>query len=62
MKLFVLAQMRAIVTRTERVTPQLMKKVYDDELKPVHPMLAALRSGDPERIAQYSDLTIPDID
>lgn len=61
-KLFVLAQMRAIVTRTERVTPQLMKKVYDDELKPVHPMLAALRSGDPERIAQYSDLTIPDID
>lgn len=61
-KLFVLAQMRAIVTRTERVTPQLMKKVYDDELKPVHPMLAALRTGDPERIAQYSDLTIPDID
>jgi hypothetical protein len=61
-KLFVLAQLRAIVTRTERVTPQLMKKVYDDELKPVHPMLAALRSGDPELIARYSDLTIPDID
>jgi hypothetical protein len=61
-KLFVLAQLRAIVTRTERVTLQLMKKVYDDELKPVHPMLAALRSGDPERIVKYSDLTIPDID
>lgn len=61
-KLFVLAQLRAIVTRTERVTPQLMRKVYDDELKPVHPMLAALRSGDPELIIKYSDLTIPDID
>ncbi|MDP1664236.1 MAG: AAA family ATPase [Methylobacter sp.] len=61
-KLFVLAQLRAIVTRTERVTPKLMKKVYDDELKPVHPMLAALRSGDPEMIVKYSDLSIPDID
>ena len=61
-KLFVLAQLRAIVTRTERVTPQLMKRVYEDELRPVHPMLAALRSGDPELIIKYSDLTIPDID
>jgi len=61
-KLFVLAQLRAIVTRIERITPQLMKKVYDDELKPVHPMLAALKSGDSELIARYSDLTIPDID
>ena len=61
-KLFVLAQLRAIITRTERVTPGLMQKVYDDELKPVHPMLDALRSGDPERILKYSDLTIPDFD
>ena len=61
-KLFVLAQLRAIATRTERITSALLKRVYDDELKPVHPMLAALRSGDPERIAYYSDLIIPDID
>ncbi len=61
-KLFVLAQLRAIVTQVERITPQLMRKVYEDELKPVHPMLAALRAGDPEMIIKYSDLTIPDID
>ncbi len=61
-KLFVLSQLRAIATRTERITPALMKQVYADELKPVHSMLAALRSGDPELIARYSDLTIPDID
>lgn len=61
-KLFVLAQLRAIVTRTERITVKLLKQVYDDELKPVHPMLAALRSGDVERIMEYSDLYIPDMD
>jgi len=61
-KLFVLAQIRAIVTRTERITVQLMRRVYDDELKPVHPMLDALRSEDPERIAEFSDLTIPNVD
>jgi hypothetical protein len=39
-----------------------MQKVYQDELKPIHPMIDALRSGDATRIAMYSDLTIPDID
>lgn len=61
-KLFILAQLRAIATRTERITVQLLKKVYQDELKPVHPMISALRSGDSELIMQYSDLTIPDMD
>jgi len=61
-KLFVLAQVRAIATRTERITPALLRQVYDDEFKPVHPMLVALRSGDPELIAQFSDLKMPDID
>lgn len=61
-KLFVLAQLRAIVTGVERITTNILKKVYENELKPVHPMLAALRSGDPERIAEFSDLMIPDID
>lgn len=61
-KLFVLAQLRAIATRTERLTTKLLKQVYKDELKPVHPMLEALRSGDEELIAKYSDLSFPDID
>lgn len=61
-KLFVLCQIRAVVTGTERITPNIMKKVYHDELKPIHPMMEALRSGDPSRIAQYSDLIIPDVD
>jgi hypothetical protein len=61
-KLFVLAQLRAIVTGVERITTNILKKVYESELKPVHPMLAALRSGDPDRIAEFSDLMIPDMD
>lgn len=61
-KLFVLAQHRAITTGLERITIKLLKQVYQDELKPVHPMIKALRSGDPEKIAAYSDLVIPDID
>lgn len=61
-KLFVLSQIRAVVTATERITPNIMKAVYRDELKPIHPMVEALRSGDPSKIARYSDLTIPDVD
>ncbi len=39
-----------------------MEKVYYDDLKPVHSMLGALRSKDPEKIAQYADLTLPGIE
>ncbi|SFC47735.1 AAA family ATPase [Pseudoalteromonas denitrificans] len=61
-KLFVLAQVRAIFTRTERITVNLLRQVYKDEFKPVHPMLAALRSNDAELIQKYSDLCMPNID
>ncbi len=61
-KLFVLAQLRAIASKLERITVQVLRSVYDAELKPVHPMLDAIRSGNPELIAKYSDLRIEDID
>ena len=61
-KLFVLSQLRAIVTGTERITQKIMRQVYEDELQPVHPMLEALKSGDPEKILKYSDLSIRGID
>jgi hypothetical protein len=61
-KLFVLAQLRALSLQKEQISSGLLRQVYDDELKPVHPMLDALRSGIPERIARYSDLVLPDID
>ena len=61
-KLFVLAQLRALALGSERITSGLLRAVYNEELKPVHPMLEALRSGSPEKIARYSDLVVPEID
>lgn len=61
-KLFVLSQLRALAVGKERITAGMMKNVYESELKPVHPMLAALRSGRPEKISEYSDLVVPELD
>lgn len=61
-KLFVLAQLRAIAANKERITSKLLHQIYKEELKPVHPMLEALRSGNIEKISRYSDLIIPDMD
>lgn len=61
-KLFVLSQLRALAIGKERLTSGLLRSVYETELKPVHPMLAALRSGKVEKIAQFSDLVVPELD
>ena len=61
-KLFVLAQIRAIITKAEKITVALLTQVYKDELKPVHRMLGALRSGDMNRIIEFSDLYVPDME
>ena len=61
-KLFVLAQLRAIANKKERVTVGILQSVYKQELKPVHPMLDALRSGDADKIVKYSDLRVVDLD
>ncbi|WP_445947316.1 ATP-binding protein, partial [Shewanella sp.] len=55
-KLFVLAQLRAIANKKERITVGILKSVYKQEFKPVHPMLDALRSGDADKIVKYSDM------
>ncbi|WP_312074682.1 hypothetical protein [Acinetobacter variabilis] len=61
-KLFVLAQIRAIETGIERITIKLLKTTYEQDMIPIHAMIEALRSRDPARIAQYSDLIIPEVD
>lgn len=61
-KLFVLSQLRAIANKKERITAGIMKSVYEQELKPVQPMLDALRSGNAELIVKYSDLRDLDIE
>lgn len=61
-KLFVLAQLRAIDSGLERITVKLLQNTYEEDLKPIHPMIEALQSGRADRIAQFSDLVVPDID
>lgn len=61
-KLYVLAQLRAIDSGLERITVKLLQNTYEEDLKPIHPMIEALQSGRADRIAQFSDLVVPDID
>jgi len=52
----VLAQLRAIANKKERITVGILKSVYKQELKPVHPMLNALRSGDADKILENGEV------
>ena len=61
-KIFVLAQFRAIESCIEKITVTVLRKTYQDDLKPIHPMIRALQSGVANRIAEYSDLVIPEVD
>jgi len=61
-KLYVLSQWRAMILGKEILTVELIKKVYEDDLQPVHKMLQALRGGNPEEIAKYGDLVMPEVE
>lgn len=62
-KLYMLTQFRVITAaKIKKITPSIMQQVALDSLKLVRPMLDALRSGEPERIAKYGDITPIDID
>lgn len=61
-KLFMLAQFRAIGRgqlrgSPEILTPAFLRKVAQDEFKIIRPMIEALRRNDPGALERYSDLT-----
>ncbi|MGC5325179.1 ATP-binding protein [Brevibacillus sp. SYSU BS000544] len=61
-KLYMLAQMSAISTGKEMVNATLIRQVGKESLKLVRPMLDALKSGDPKKIAAYEDIRPIDIE
>ncbi|MEK8209535.1 ATP-binding protein [Paenibacillus sp. FSL L8-0696] len=61
-KLFALAQGRAIRTELERLTPKLISTVAKEELRLVQPMINALRSGMISNIEKYEDIIPMDIE
>jgi AAA domain len=61
-KLFMLSQIRAIATGEEKITKQIIKQVSRDSLRLVKPMLEALKSGIPSKIAKFEDIRPIDMD
>lgn len=60
-KLFFMAQIRAITSNKEEISVELIKKVADENLKLLKPMLKSLKLGDIREIANYSDIMPIDI-
>ncbi|WP_139840770.1 ATP-binding protein [Gottfriedia acidiceleris] len=61
-KIFMIAQLRAISSGTEKLTPAILRKVVKEDLKLVRPMLLALKSGIPSEINKYDDIKPIDMD
>lgn len=60
-KVFFMAQIRAITSNLEEISVKLIKKVSDENLKILKPMIKSLKSGDIREIANYSDIMPIDI-
>ncbi|GAC31706.1 ATP-binding protein [Paraglaciecola polaris] len=60
-KLYIQVQLRAIKSQKEEISVELFHRVYQDDFKPIHPIMNALRSKNPELIAEYADLPQPQI-
>jgi hypothetical protein len=61
-KLYLLAQVRAILSGKERITPAIVKSAARDHLRLAQPVLKALRSGKAAEIAPYDDIDALDFD
>jgi hypothetical protein len=61
-KLYAMAQIRAIGLQTDTITPNDFKIVASEKLGLVKPALDALRSGDKKRIAAIGDITPISVD
>jgi len=56
-KLYAMVQIKAIATGAETFNADTFREVASEKLRLVKPMLDALRSGDPKKLAQYEDIT-----
>jgi len=61
-KLFMMVQLRAISNGEEKITINLINNVSQEELKIVQPMIQALRNRNYRKLADYEDLTFPNIE
>lgn len=61
-KLYMLAQWRAISSGKEEITASFIQKVAKEEMRMTRPMLNALKNNDLRELAKYDDIRPPDID
>ena len=55
-KIYAMAQIKAISDGTECITPTVIREVATEKLRLVKPMLDALRSGNMKKIMQFEDI------
>ena len=61
-KLYAMAQVRAIMSGKEEVTTNLIEQVGKENLRLVRPMIEALKSNDIKQIAKYEDICTLDFE
>ncbi|MEG0774395.1 AAA family ATPase [Clostridium sp.] len=60
-KLFFMSQIRAISSKKETITPLLIRKVAEENLKLVRPMLQAIKTGNTKSLPLYNDIIVLDV-
>lgn len=61
-KLYAMAQVRAIMSGKEEITVSLIRQVGKENLRLVKPMIEALKSNDIKKIAKYEDICTLDFE
>ncbi|MEW9924173.1 ATP-binding protein [Clostridium butyricum] len=59
-KIYAMAQIKAISTGKEEITVDIIKEVVDNNLNAVKPMIDAMKSNDIRKIAKYEDISTID--
>jgi len=60
--LFMCSQSRALLNHMKKLTPAIIKETAVNDLKFTQPMITALRSGNPLKIAKFDDIRIDEED
>ncbi|MDD4591081.1 MAG: ATP-binding protein [Parabacteroides sp.] len=60
--LFMCSQSRALLNQMKKLTPEIIREASETDLKLTQPMIIALRSGDPLKIAEFDDIQINEED
>lgn len=56
LNVFCTAQIEAIESGEEAVTPELLRKTFKKLFKPLHPVIDVLKSGDPRNMMRFDDM------